>query len=150
MPIPLIALGAAAAAGGGGFILGSLLGGSDQTDQTTAPTLYAPQITYPYAQYSPNRVKVYQPQVSSQMEYLYAPTVQIESPQAQAPQIYTGGQAATQTPTASIETTQTPSISGSTQATEATQETQETGGILQWILIAGAALAGIWLITKRR
>ncbi len=132
---------AAAAIGGG--LIGSQLGGGDEQDVSASQ--YSPTITYPYAQYSPAITQTYQPTFAQQYSMVHAPSVIIQSPEAQGASIFTE-QAATQQPSTTVETTQTPSIAGATQEVIATQEGGDN--TMQMLLIGGLALAAIWLFTK--
>jgi len=141
--IPIVAAGLGAAAGG---LIGSWLSGSGQKQEAQA-TQYSPTIAYPYAQYSPSTIKTYQPTISEQLSYLYSPTINISSPYATGA-TQTTKQDVTQEPKTTVTTTQIPSITGASQVQQ--QEAVKTDNWMQMLLIGGLALAGVYLITRKK
>lgn len=100
---------------------------------------YAPQITYPFAQYAP----VYSPTSAYALDYAYMPTVQIQSPSASGP-VYSSKKQQTQQPYI----TSQPTIASQPQATDT--ETQDLTGtiLILGVLAVGGYLVASWIKKK--
>lgn len=104
-------------------------------------TTYSPQITYPYANYSPTIAQTYQPSVNTQKDIYYNPIVQIESPQAVATPTYTTKKETTTETSTDV----SPAIDqGQTQQVSPVQQnpyTEATGNDML-LLVGGLILIG--------
>jgi len=137
-------LGIAAVAIGAGALGSILFGGSSKKEQTVSPSQSADVITYPYAHYAPVTSKTYQPAISHQLDYVYAPSIQIESPGAVGATVETKKEAA-QTPSSIV----SPVIDQGGVISQPSQEASASQTDSMSIIIIGAIiLIGGYAVIK--
>lgn len=139
---------------GAGALGGYLLAGSGKKEQTIAqvqqPSIYAPYTIEPYATYAPTITKTYQPSISHQLDYMYAPQIRIESPGESVTTMETKKES-TQQPSVTVIPTVSPIYSQTPSQVLSQEATQmDMGNLITMIIVGGVAIGILYVLTKKK